>query len=70
MGRMIQELGQTKGAAVVDISTLMVLGGALMELIPPFTALLSLIWVSMRLYITVLDILDRRKLKKSVKKGE
>lgn len=57
----VQNVAHNKIAPFIDISSFTAVGLALMELIPPLTAALSLVWVGMRLYISYLEIQEKRK---------
>jgi len=55
---------QSKASHVIDAGFIALIGGTLLEIIPPVTATLGLVWVCMRIYLTFLEIKEKRAAKK------
>ncbi len=61
MSNIIQDIAHNKAAHAIDASSLAVVIATLMEFISPLAAFASLIWVCMRIYISVLEIIEKHK---------
>lgn len=46
---------------IFDWSALGITAGALMDILPAISAILSIVWISLRLYMTVKEMRDGRR---------
>ena len=65
---MLQQVVHSKSAHVIDAGFIALIGGTLLDWIPPITASLGLVWILMRIYLTFLEIREKHNKGKKKKK--